>query len=173
MNTLKSTSDAIIRKLRATLGGRLLLSSMSGSEAVGDSTVAEVDQLNQGNFQKISDLSAKNSGDTDMLMTDSQNPHIYKCQYTGLDNIVFVRGSGPHKFQYGDQSGQPIKEIIVSRKCAEAVLRGAQVGKDTTLLGTQFCIPSHKSLVLRLAHSWDFLVSDYYLPMFAVFCLLF
>ncbi|XP_049370643.1 rRNA (cytosine-C(5))-methyltransferase NOP2C isoform X2 [Solanum verrucosum] len=35
--------------------------------------------------------------------------------------------SGPHAIHYGDDEGKPLKEVIVSRKCAEAVLRGAQV----------------------------------------------
>lgn len=76
----------------------------------------EVAQIKQINVHKMPDV-------------ESQRPSIYKCQYPGLDNVVFVRGSGPHKFHYGDQPGQPMKEVIVSRKCAEAVLRGAQVHK--------------------------------------------
>ncbi|CAH1416652.1 unnamed protein product [Lactuca virosa] len=35
--------------------------------------------------------------------------------------------NGPHDIQYDYQQDRPPKEIIVSRKCAEAVLRGAQV----------------------------------------------
>ncbi|KAM3395047.1 rRNA (cytosine-C(5))-methyltransferase NOP2C isoform X1 [Capsicum galapagoense] len=52
---------------------------------------------------------------------------ISKCQYPGLDYVVFIKGSGPHAIHYGDNEGKPLKEVIVSRKCAEAVLRGAQV----------------------------------------------
>ena len=40
--------------------------------------------------------------------------------------MVFVWGSGPRRIDYGDA---PPKEVIVSRKCAEAVLRGAQVSE--------------------------------------------
>lgn len=47
-----------------------------------------------------------------------------KCRIPGLDYVVFVWGSGPHRIDYGVA---PPKEVIVSRKCAEAVLRGAQV----------------------------------------------
>ncbi|CAO2168861.1 unnamed protein product [Urochloa humidicola] len=36
-------------------------------------------------------------------------------------------GSGPHVLQYNSQPDQSVKEIVVSRKCAESVLRGAQV----------------------------------------------
>ncbi|XP_076898115.1 rRNA (cytosine-C(5))-methyltransferase NOP2C-like [Bidens hawaiensis] len=52
---------------------------------------------------------------------------VFKCQIPGLDYVVFVKGSGPHDIQYDYQQDRPPKEIIVSRKCAEAVLRGAQV----------------------------------------------
>jgi hypothetical protein len=41
-----------------------------------------------------------------------------------IDYVVFVWGSGPHRVDYGNVAP---KEVIVSRKCAEAVLRGAQV----------------------------------------------
>ncbi|EEF34364.1 rRNA (cytosine-C(5))-methyltransferase NOP2C [Ricinus communis] len=52
---------------------------------------------------------------------------ITKCQIPGLDYVLFVKGSGPHMIDYGFSPGAPPKEVIVSRKCAEAVLRGAQV----------------------------------------------
>ncbi|XP_057524681.1 rRNA (cytosine-C(5))-methyltransferase NOP2C isoform X1 [Amaranthus tricolor] len=52
---------------------------------------------------------------------------IHKCPIPGLDYVVFVRGSGPHKIEYNYAPQQPFKEVIVSRKCAESVLRGAQV----------------------------------------------
>lgn len=62
--------------------------------------------------------------------TDGQgidNDLIHKCPIPGLEYVVFVRGSGPHVIEYAHESGQPLKEVIVSRKCAESVLRGAQV----------------------------------------------
>lgn len=52
---------------------------------------------------------------------------VIKCEIPGLDYVVFVKGSGPHDIQYDYQQDRPLKEVIVSRKCAEAVLRGAQV----------------------------------------------
>ncbi|XP_061342833.1 rRNA (cytosine-C(5))-methyltransferase NOP2C isoform X2 [Gastrolobium bilobum] len=55
---------------------------------------------------------------------DADNGPFSKCQIPGLDYVVFVWGSGPHHIDYGNA---PPKEVIVSRKCAEAVLRGAQV----------------------------------------------
>lgn len=59
---------------------------------------------------------------------------VCKCPYPGLDNVVLVQGSGPHLLRYDGQSGKAMKEVIVSRKCAEAVLRGAQVHIWTMLL---------------------------------------
>ncbi|KAL7605136.1 rRNA (cytosine-C(5))-methyltransferase NOP2C [Lactuca sativa] len=58
---------------------------------------------------------------------DIESLSVLKCQIPGLDYVVFVKGSGPHDIQYDYQQDRPPKEIIVSRKCAEAVLRGAQV----------------------------------------------
>ncbi|ESR50375.1 hypothetical protein CICLE_v10031016mg [Citrus x clementina] len=56
-----------------------------------------------------------------------QNGTISKSQIPGLEYVVFVEGSGPHTIDYGYEPDKPPKEVIVSRKCAEAVLRGAQV----------------------------------------------
>lgn len=79
MNTLKSTPDSVIEKLRDILKGA----------------------------------------------------SISKCEVEGLEYLVFVKGSGPHSVDYGcDEDGNvnpPLKEVLVSRKCAEAVLRGAEV----------------------------------------------
>ena len=60
----------------------------------------------------------------------SETSPVLKCQIPGLDYVVFVKGSGPHDIQYDYHQDTPPKEIIVSRKCAEAVLRGAQVKKN-------------------------------------------
>lgn len=69
------------------------------------------------------DIDVKNGGDQAHVGSDL----VHKCQYPGLENVLFVRGSGPHVLHYDSQLGQPVKEVIVSRKCAESVLRGAQV----------------------------------------------
>lgn len=83
VNTLKSTSDAVIQKLLT-----IIKEEEGGSES------------------------------------ESEIGRISKCEFPGLeDYVVFYRGSGPHVIDYA----RPPKEIIVSRKCAEAVLRGAQV----------------------------------------------
>ncbi|KAL8147570.1 hypothetical protein AgCh_005043 [Apium graveolens] len=60
-------------------------------------------------------------------MANGQVGPISKCQLPGLDYVLFVRGSGPHAISYEFTQDRPLKEVLVSRKCAEAVLRGAQV----------------------------------------------
>lgn len=127
VNTLRSSSDEVINKLLAILEGKQLLSLTSCMHIEGHNTIAEAYPLKQGSFHQTLDGSGKQFANTQTSTCESQDPYIYKCPYPGLDSVVFVKGSGPHKFHCGDQSAQPVKEIIVSRKCAEAVLRGAQV----------------------------------------------
>ncbi|KAJ4878919.1 NOL1/NOP2/sun family protein [Raphanus sativus] len=89
VNTVKTTSEAVIEKLT-----------------------------------KI--LNESEDGSLKLVQSDGSSP-ISKCQIPGLDYVVFVRGSGPHRIEYGSGLESPPKEVLVSRKCAEAVLRGAQV----------------------------------------------
>ncbi|XP_010475392.1 PREDICTED: putative methyltransferase NSUN6 [Camelina sativa] len=88
VNTVKTTSDAVIEKLTKILND--------------------------------SDEGLK------LVQSDGSSP-ITKCQIPGLDYVVFVNGSGPHRIQYDFGLENPPKEVLVSRKCAEAVLRGAQI----------------------------------------------
>ena len=62
-----------------------------------------------------------------LVQPDGSSSPISKCQIPGLEYVVFVNGSGPHRIEYGSSLDNPPKEVLVSRKCAEAVLRGAQV----------------------------------------------
>ena len=109
MNTLKSTSDAVIEKLQEIM-------RKSGSEN-------DVEDIN------LKKTKASNRIASDMAEKQSslQNGPISKCQIPGLEYVVFVKGSGPHTIDYGYAPDKPLKEVLVSRKCAEAVLRGAQV----------------------------------------------
>lgn len=119
---LKSTSDAVIEKLRAVLENNFLQSCPD----------------ERSNSPKVSD---------DKKFRDIGEPQIEhlsrsivsKCQISGLDYVIFVKGSGPHAIDYGYEEGKPPKEVLVSRKCAEAVLRGAQVND---LCGNYVCIHS-------------------------------
>eukprot|EP00252_Welwitschia_mirabilis_P028106 TRINITY_DN9990_c0_g1_i2.p1 TRINITY_DN9990_c0_g1~~TRINITY_DN9990_c0_g1_i2.p1 ORF type:complete len:536 (-),score=113.50 TRINITY_DN9990_c0_g1_i2:116-1723(-) len=52
---------------------------------------------------------------------------IFFCKLAGLEYVIAVKGAGPFEIDYKAKCGNPLKEVIVSRKCAEAVLRGADV----------------------------------------------
>ncbi|XP_038981447.1 tRNA (cytosine(72)-C(5))-methyltransferase NSUN6 [Phoenix dactylifera] len=130
VNTLRSSSDAVIKKLATILDDKKLAGDIDGMTISKQSAAAEVDQvMKPDSFCETLNpdhrLATGTDGDTSVERVRS--PCICKCPYPGLDNVVFVKGSGPHTFQYDGQTGQPVKEVIVSRKCAEAVLRGAQV----------------------------------------------
>ena len=97
VNTLRSDADAVIEKLRPLV-----------------SNVSVAVQSEDGESNPLKECSE-----------DASAP-FSKCKIPGLDYVVFVWGSGPHRIDYGEA---PPKEVVVSRKCAEAVLRGAQVGR--------------------------------------------
>lgn len=100
VNTLKSSTDAVMHKLMNLVDQNGLCGGINGLE-IGQQNGGE--QAHEGNSV------------------------VHKCPYSGLDNVLFVQGSGPHALHYNSQPDQSIKEVIVSRKCAESVLRGAQV----------------------------------------------
>lgn len=100
MNTLRSTSDAVMEKLSSLVKKQ----SSNATDSVDD---------------------VANPLKEECL--DPGAGPVSKCRIPGLDYVVFVWGSGPHRIDYGDL---PPKEVIVSRKCAEAVLRGAQVNDE-------------------------------------------
>lgn len=136
MNTLKSTSDAVIEKLLAIInetelgngGMNVSENNFTAKFDVGGnlkSTLRErSDNLNLDDQKKAA---FGNFGQLDSHKEILGNGQISKCPLPGLDYVVFVKGSGPHTIEYDYEIDRPPKEVIVSRKCAEAVLRGAQV----------------------------------------------
>ncbi|XP_066352073.1 rRNA (cytosine-C(5))-methyltransferase NOP2C-like [Miscanthus floridulus] len=100
VNTLKSSTDAVMHKLMDLICENELSAVINGLEVV---------ELNGGEQQH------------------ERCSLVHKCPYAGLENVLFVQGSGPHVLHYGSQPDQAVKEVVVSRKCAESVLRGAQV----------------------------------------------
>ncbi|KAG6774435.1 hypothetical protein POTOM_021788 [Populus tomentosa] len=104
VNTLKSTSDAVIEKLLEIIKEKGFDGDCHGKEGSGPN---------------------ENVGSP--LEETLKNGPIVKCQIPGLEYVLFVKGTGPHMIDYGYVPGAPPKEVIVGRKCAEAVLRGAQV----------------------------------------------
>lgn len=140
VNTLKSTSDAVIEKLHAIAEEAGLGGSTNDVNSQGTHTVVDSDELPQQDGALINaegdecpeEQSKKvlgwSLGDTlDPRKEGLPSRLISKCNIPGLDYVVFIRGSGPHDIDYGYALDKPPKEVMVSRKCAEAVLRGAQV----------------------------------------------
>ncbi|KAB1208008.1 putative methyltransferase NSUN6 [Morella rubra] len=128
VNTLYSTSDAVIQKLVAIMeetepGNANDNLSKCESNVVG-AGLKQKGCLKETNITQDMDYCNKA---TDALKENLKTRSISKCQFPGLDYVVFVGGSGPHMIDYGNTHYRPPKEVIVSRKCAEAVLRGAQV----------------------------------------------
>ncbi|URE23420.1 PUA domain [Musa troglodytarum] len=133
VNTLKSTSEAVIRKLIAIINEKRLKNAAEGDE------VPKEGSLLDSSIRNVID--SRLLQDNDTPIGTSESPSICKCPYPGLDNVVFVKGSGPHMLQYGIQPCQPMKEVIVSRKCAEAVLRGAQLSPFPVDSSSGICSP--------------------------------
>ncbi|KAI6673234.1 hypothetical protein NL676_001140 [Syzygium grande] len=139
VNTLKSTSDAVIQKLHAIAEEAGLGDSTGGTNLQGTHTVVDANKVPQqsgaltnANGDKCPEGQSKkvlgSLGDTvDPKKEGLPSSLISKCDIPGLDYVVFIRGSGPYDIDYGYALDKPPKEVMVSRKCAEAVLRGAQV----------------------------------------------
>ncbi|THG16700.1 hypothetical protein TEA_011416 [Camellia sinensis var. sinensis] len=127
VNTLKSTSDAVIEKLSEILqetGQQSAIDDMNQSDANAGYIMGQEHKF----FVKESNTSPCDSNQAALAVSEStQTGLVSKCQLPGLDYVLFVKGSGPHNISYPHAQDKPPKEIIVSRKCAEAVLRGAQV----------------------------------------------
>lgn len=116
VNTLRSTSETVINKLVKVLDDKKLTSTMRC-----------MNMNEHNNEHEEHSVTSKCTRDEFASKEEANKPSVSKCKYPDLDDIVVVRGSGPHNLHYGDQPGKIMKEVIVSRKCAEAVLRGAQV----------------------------------------------
>lgn len=133
MNILKSTNEAVIEKLTTLLQDSTVddLEYLSVGKQVSEGN-ARYDDLSKecidSMFNLLREERPKNG---EQPMKVSKGPSICQCQFPGLDYVLLVKGSGPHSIPYGNQPDQSVKEVIVSRKCAEAVLRGAQVHFDT------------------------------------------
>ncbi|XP_022135423.1 putative methyltransferase NSUN6 [Momordica charantia] len=123
VNTLKSTTNTIIEKL-STIVKETGYSNFENTTLNGGDVDVNGIELMQSGSQRAS---VRIEDEKNPIGKQYQHPSISRCQVPGLDYVVFVRGSGPHTIDYGYANGRPPKEVIVSRKCAEAVLRGAQV----------------------------------------------
>ncbi|KAK9051256.1 hypothetical protein SSX86_027883 [Deinandra increscens subsp. villosa] len=106
VNTLRETTESVIEKIIKFQHEKKLHDALRDLQTSDDKSVEISERVNN---------------------SASETCPVFKCPIPGLDYVVFVKGSGPHDIQYDYQEDRPAKEVIVSRKCAEAVLRGAQV----------------------------------------------
>ncbi|KAK4278949.1 hypothetical protein QN277_016719 [Acacia crassicarpa] len=121
VNTLRSTSDDVIEKLQAVM-------NKSGSENDLDSERCSSEANSIRHLEFSGNIPLEQTEDkANPLKACFQPAPVSKCQIPDLDYVVFVQGSGPHNINYDYAHDRPPKEVLVSRKCAEAVLRGAQV----------------------------------------------
>ncbi|KAF3793131.1 putative methyltransferase [Nymphaea thermarum] len=128
VNTLRSRCESVIESLTLLLqrtGAAQNSDHGNGKEAAGKVGVKE--NCEAVGKQMQSRLLLGSCGDRVTDCTSSGMSYIYQCTVPGLENVVIVEGSGPHEIDYGVEDGRPPKEVVVSRKCAEAVLRGAHV----------------------------------------------
>ncbi|XP_020590413.1 putative methyltransferase NSUN6 isoform X2 [Phalaenopsis equestris] len=129
VNFLKSTNEAVIEKLTRLLQDGYVddLDCLSTGKWVSEGNAAD-DGLSKDNIDRMFNFSLEETTkNVEKPMTMLKHPTICQCQFPGLDHVLFVKGSGPYSIHYGNQSDESVKEVIVSRKCAEAVLRGAQI----------------------------------------------
>ncbi|XP_073065212.1 rRNA (cytosine-C(5))-methyltransferase NOP2C [Primulina eburnea] len=115
VNTLKSTSDVVIGKLLAILQERGW-QNVSAEEAIAP-------RYTMGSAGVPLESTRTTCGPNG----STPSSHLSRCDIPGLDYLVFINGLGPLTVNYKYEENKPPKEVIVSRKCAEAVLRGAQV----------------------------------------------
>ncbi|KAK9088312.1 hypothetical protein Scep_027394 [Stephania cephalantha] len=133
VNTLKTTSDAIVEKLLAFLQEARHQCDIDELNIRSNSSCAAmIRDARQGSYfdeLKCHQVSNDCEGEPLEFSLGKDVPNasslVTKCQLPGLDYVLFVKGSGPHKITYVDTPS--LKEVIVSRKCAEAVLRGAKI----------------------------------------------
>ncbi|KAM0946124.1 putative 16S rRNA (cytosine(967)-C(5))-methyltransferase [Dioscorea sansibarensis] len=126
VNALKTTSDIVIKKLVSMIDDKIA----GGADIDAREQIFATDFDHTMGKQSLNETSTPLDPSLDhgnMQVSGDNIVSVGKCPYPGLDNVVFVRGSGPHLPRYDGQSRKPMKEVIVSRKCAEAVLRGAQI----------------------------------------------
>ncbi|CAN6453050.1 unnamed protein product [Victoria cruziana] len=124
VNTLRSTCESVVESLTILLqktGAAQNADLGNGKSAASRFGVKE--SCEGVGKQMQSRLLLGSCGDGVAHCTSN----IYQCTVPGLENVVIVEGSGPHEIDYGVEDGRPPKEVVVSRKCAEAVLRGAHV----------------------------------------------
>jgi hypothetical protein len=142
VNTLETTTAEVIRKLRKhLLKKKEVTEEATGNHHTGTTrkedgvslpltqaaAVSSEDILPRQQQQQVPAAAAAAAGDPTF---EERNAAECCFEHELLKNVVLVRGKGPCNINYkivkeDNESG--LKEVVVSRKCGEAVLRGAHV----------------------------------------------
>jgi len=142
VNTLETTTAEVIRKLRKhLLKKKEVTEEATGNHHTGTTrkedgvslpltqaaAVSSEDILPRQQQQQQVPAAAAAAGDPKF---EERNAAECCFEHELLKNVVLVRGKGPCNINYkigkeDNESG--LKEVVVSRKCGEAVLRGAHV----------------------------------------------
>ncbi|KAJ9563516.1 hypothetical protein OSB04_008676 [Centaurea solstitialis] len=122
VNTLRTTTDTVIEKI-LEIQRDMRLNETPQNLHTNDDVESLTSHKDNGVCNGGPAVKIPENGHSSRIETSP----VIKCPIPGLDYVVFAKGSGPHGIQYDYQQDRPPKEILVSRKCAEAVLRGAQV----------------------------------------------
>lgn len=122
VNTLRTTTAEVIKQL-----SQYVLEQQHGNQSL---------MLRQNDSQEGSS-EATDLSETKCITSAESTSELDKgpetcgvCfQHDVLDNVVMVKGRGPCSINYNAARGEGgvLREVVVSRKCAEAVLRGAHV----------------------------------------------
>jgi hypothetical protein len=121
VNTLETTTAEVIRKLCK----HLLKKKEVTEEATGNHYTG-ITRKEDGVSLPLTQAAAA-AGDPKF---EERNAGECCFEHELLKNVILVRGKGPCNINYkigkeDNESG--LKEVVVSRKCGEAVLRGAHV----------------------------------------------
>ncbi|KAL2645336.1 hypothetical protein R1flu_012923 [Riccia fluitans] len=114
VNTLQASTQEVMEQLCKHLGADRQCSSSSPKFDVVDGAEGSVH------------LPVSDSGEGGCPKPEKA-PGFSCSEHSLLKDVIMVRGRGPCEVDCGVEPDKPVKEVVVSRKCAEAVLRGANV----------------------------------------------
>jgi len=127
VNTLQRNTTEVIQQLTTHLLHKQTHLQGSRAEHI-DNNEEPLKVLEETDAMKSfpEDTRPKELTTTENKLSSSQNICF---EHDVLKDVVMVKGKGPRQIDYETVRGEGgvLKEIVVSRKCAEAVLRGAQV----------------------------------------------
>ena len=122
VNTLQTTTKEVIKQLT-----RYVLEQQNGKQSM----MLRLNDSQKGSSEAADFEEAKCTipGESSSELDEGPETCGMCFEHDVLDNVVMVKGRGPCSIDYNAARGEggALSEVVVSRKCAEAVLRGAHV----------------------------------------------